>query len=220
MTIKYKNIKVIAFDFDGVLVDSLHHNIAITNAACSKFNSKKDVTVEDLQNIDRMAFDDVAELIGVPRENFKLCLEQINRQLVETYDSLLPFPGIMEALNTLSQTNLHLIIVTHNTQLAVNAFLEKHKVLNYFSLIMGAETPGEKAEKLASAGKKLNVSSNEIIMIGDSAGDITSAIEAEVIPIGVAWGFQKPKKLIAAGAAKILKKSREIAYIKHNGINN
>lgn len=205
------NMKLIAFDFDGVLVDSLIHNLHITNTVCRKFGSVKDVTVEDLQNIDRMAFDDVAEFIGVPKEKFPPCLDLINKQLVETYDALLPFPGIETALQTLSRSSLKLIIVTHNTQFAVNAFLDKYALYSYFTLVLGAETQGEKAEKLVNALNQLNISPDEAIMIGDSVGDIQSAISSEVTPIGVAWGFQNPEKLTNAGAVKILQTPAEIA---------
>lgn len=209
--IDYKKLKLIAFDFDGVLVDSLYHNMQITNTACRQFGAEKEVTAVDLQNIDRMAFDDVAEFIGVPRENFKPCLDLINRQLVETYDSLLPFPGIEEALKVLSGSGLKLIIVTHNTEYAVNAFLDKYDLRSFFTLVLGAETAGEKAAKLANGLKELNISPEESVMIGDSVGDIKSAIAAEVIPFGVAWGFQNAEKLANAGAEEILQNPAEIA---------
>ena len=209
--IENKNIKLIAFDFDGVLVDSLRHNIKITNTACGKFGSVKDVTVEDLQKIDRMAFDDVAELIGVPKENFKPCLDLINQQLVATYDALLPFPGIEDSLRILSKSSILTIIVTHNTEFAVNAFLKKYNMSDFFAQVMGAETKGEKAAKLAIAAKEFHIATKEMIMVGDSAGDMTSAVEAGALPIGVTWGFQKPEKLISAGAVRILNTPHEIA---------
>ena len=211
MTINYKKTALIAFDFDGVIVDSLQHNIKITNAACCKFGALRDVTVEDLQKIDRMAFYDVAKLIGVPEENFKPCLDLINQQLVTTYNSLIPFPGIEESLHILSESSLHLIIVTHNTEFAVNAFLKKQNMSTYFTMVMGAETKGEKSAKLASAAKEFQILPEEMIMIGDSAGDIRDAVKAGALPVGVAWGFQKPDKLLSAGAVKILNTPDEIA---------
>jgi len=215
MNTDYKSIKIIAFDFDGVLVDSMQHNMHITNIVCREFGSQRDVTEDDLQNIARMSFDDIAELIGVPRKNFKPCLVEIDKLILETYDSLFPFSGILDALKELSKTNVSLIIVTHNTQCVVNAFLKKYNIKEYFSLVMGAETKGEKAAKLAAAAGKFNISPEEIIMIGDSAGDITSAIKVKAIPVGVAWGFQKSEKLIGAGAVKILQTPQEIATINY-----
>lgn len=207
----YKKIKLIAFDFDGVLVDSLRHNMQITNIACRQFGSVKDVTVEDLQTIDRMAFDSVAEFIGVPQDNFKPCLELINKQLVETYDELHPFPGIEKSLQILTESGLILIIVTHNTQFAVKAFLEKYELSKCFKLVLGAEAPGEKDAKLANGLKELNISPDEAVMIGDSVGDIQSAIAADVLPCGVSWGFQNAEKLMKAGAVEILQSPEEIA---------
>lgn len=207
----YRKIQLIAFDFDGVIVDSLLHNIRITNKACHQFGSKQEVTVAALQEINEMSFDAVAEYIGVPRENFKPCLELINQQLVETYDDLLPFPGIEQAIRILADTGKQLIIVTHNTEFAVNAFLEKYDLVSCFDLVLGAETKGEKPEKLAKGLKELDMTPEMAIMIGDSVGDIHSAIEASVRPLGVAWGFQKADRLSKAGAEVILQTPEDIA---------
>jgi len=209
----YRNIKLIAFDFDGVLIDSLHHNIQITNAVCRKFGSIKDITAEDLQNIDQMSFENVAEFIGVPKDNFKPCLKLINQCLVDTYDTLLPFPGIESALQKLALCEIKLIIVTHNTQLAVDAFLRIKKLRAYFDMILGTETEGGKDEKLINAMSEFNIAPHESMMIGDSVSDIVSAIKADVFPVGVAWGFQKPEKLRDAGAAAILLKTDDIATV-------
>lgn len=208
---KTETIKLIAFDFDGVIVDSLRHNMQITNNACRQYGSLKDVTEKDLQQINQMSFDAVAEFIGVPRENFKPCLELINKQLVETYDALLPFPRIKEVLSKLADAGLTLIIVTHNTQYAVNAFLEKYDMASCFSLVLGAETPGEKDIKLTNGLKKLNIEPENAIMIGDSVGDIQNSIAAKVTPFGVAWGFQNAGKLSQAGAVEILQTPEDIA---------
>ena len=55
-----------------------------------------------------MAFDAVAEYIGVPRKNFAPCLEMINKQLIATYDSLVPFPGVQSAIEKLYNSILNI----------------------------------------------------------------------------------------------------------------
>ena len=205
------NLKVVAFDFDGVLVDSLTHNLEITNSVCKRFGAKKAITSEDLQEINAMSFDAVARFMGVPEDNFDECLKIINKHLVDTYDKLLPFDGINDAIERLYNSSLKLIIVTHNTELAVSAFLKKYNLLRYFTMILGAETLGDKDKKLLYAMDELNISPNEIVMLGDSVGDITTAMKVDVIPIGVSWGFQKAERLSSVGAKIILQKTSDIA---------
>ncbi len=197
-------IKLAAFDFDGVLIDSLDHNIRVTNDACSLFGAAREISKSDLQQIDRMAFDDVARFVGVPQKHFQECLAIINRKLVETYHSLKPFDGIPEAMQKISKTKITTAIVTHNTSLAVDAFLAAHGMTELFNIILGAEDEGEKDHKLTSLCKKFSVNPAEAVMIGDSVGDIQSAIAAQLTPIGVSWGFQNQKKLLNAGAKIIL----------------
>lgn len=216
LSYEWDNIKVVAFDFDGVLVDSLIHNLDITNSVCKEFGAKKAITVEDLQQIDAMSFDAVARFMGVPEDNFEGCLKIINKHLVDTYDQLLPFDGIDKAIEILHNSSMKLIIVTHNTEFAVSAFLKNHNLLKYFTMILGTETLGDKDKKLLYAMDELNVSPNEIVMIGDSVGDITKAIDVDVIPIGVSWGFQKAERLSSVGAKLILQKTSDIAIFANH----
>lgn len=208
-----KKLKLIAFDFDGVIVDSLNHNIEITNKTCLEHGCLKGISIADLQEIDEMSFNAVAVIMGLPQDKFKPCLEEINRQLVATYEGLQPFPGICNVIKRLDISGISSIIVTHNTEYAVNSFLKKHDIFSNFKLVYGAETEGEKAEKLAKALKELSIQPDEVVMIGDSVGDIQSSIAAGVVPLGVEWGFQNAEKLSRAGAVKILKKPEDIAKL-------
>lgn len=209
----YKNLKVVAFDFDGVLADSLLHNIKIINRVCRNLGSKKDVTPEDLQKINSMSFKAVAEYIGVPKRNFAECLKSINIRLGETHNLLIPFPGIDNAIQKIFEAGLQLIIVTHNSEPVVTAFLEQYKLLPFFKMVLGSEFSADKDIKLSFAMKELKISNEEIIMVGDSVGDIATAIDVNVTPIGVAWGFQKHERLLSAGAVDIFQTPNDIIEI-------
>jgi phosphoglycolate phosphatase len=204
------DLKLIAFDFDGVIVDSLEQNIKITNEVCGKFGAEVQVTKDFLQSVEYMSFDNIAEKIRLPYKYFKPALDEINHKLVESYNMLTPFEGIFETLSNLYKLNIHLDINTHNTIKAVEPFLRKFNMLYFFSEILAAETPGDKAEKMFTVLDNSQICSCSAMLIGDSSGDIKDALSAGVIPAGVSWGFQNPEKLEKTGATIIFNNPEEI----------
>ena len=216
MNAKYK-FNLIAFDFDGVIVDSLAQNIKITNEVCGKYGAEIEVTKNLLQSVDCMSFDSIATKIKLPLNNFKIALQEINDKLVASYDTLMPFDGIFDTLKNLYDVDIEMIINTHNTVHAVDAFLRKHNMLYFFSDILGAETPGDKSEKMFLALENSQLCSCNAMLIGDSVSDIKNALTAGVKPAGVSWGFQNPEKLQAAGADIIFETPSDISefIIKH-----
>jgi len=207
---KFPDIKLIAFDFDGVIADSLQENIKTTNIACSKFGAEKTVNKDLLQNIDCMAFNTIAEKIKLPPHNYDKALNLINSMLSNSYLNIQPFAGIPEILHELYLNDMQMIIITHNTEKTVALFLEKYNLNNYFSNVLGAESPGGKDFKLMITLENEALCPCSAMMIGDSAGDMHDAIAADVIPCGVAWGFQSKQKLLQAGADIVFQKPYEI----------
>ena len=210
MNTKHK-FSLIAFDFDGVIVDSLDLNIKITNDVCGKLGAEIKVTKDLLQSVDCMSFDSIATKIKLPLTNFKIALQEINDKLVDSYNMLMPFNGIFDTLNNLYEADIEMIINTHNTVHAVDAFLRKHNMLYFFSDILGAETPGDKSEKMSLALENSQLCSCSAILIGDSASDIKNALTAGVKAAGVSWGFQNPEKLEKAGADIIFETPSDIS---------
>jgi phosphoglycolate phosphatase len=203
-------VKLIAFDFDGVIADSLNENIKITNIVCSKLGAEINVTPDLLQSVDCMSFDAIAAKIKLPHVHYSEALKQINKMLVASYCNIKPFEGICEVISELYDRKIHIIINTHNTVDAVKPFLKKHDLHHYFSEIFGAETPGGKDEKMMIALENNSLCSCSAMLIGDSVGDITDAQGAGVIPAGVAWGFQSEDKLLNAGAEIIFQTPADI----------
>jgi phosphoglycolate phosphatase len=194
------SFKLIAFDFDGVIADSLNENIRITNKVCSELGAEINVTSQLLQSVDCMSFETIAEKIKLPEKHYTEALKQINELLVESYIRIKPFEGIAEVISELYHNNIQIIINTHNTENAVKPFLRKENLLHYFSDILGAEVPGGKDEKMLTALENSSLCSCNAMLIGDSAGDMADAEAAGVFPAGVAWGFHNEKKLRNAGA--------------------
>ena len=204
-------ISLFFLDFDGVIIDSLDLNLKITNRCCIAFGASKELTVDDIQNIDSIVFEDAAALTNLPKENYNKCLKEINLQINNCYENLNPFPGIKTTLKKLHSINKDISIITNNTEYGVKKFLKQHNLFDIFSFIHGAETDGDKTSKIRKISEKSCLPESSMAMFGDSAGDIAAAKSAGITAVGVSWGYQPVEKLIHAGADFIVNSPEEIA---------
>jgi len=188
----------LAFDYDGMLVDSLSANLEITNEVCVGLTGCRPVERSDIENLDRMSFQEIAEVLGIPSGDVGRCLEEINRRIVESYPGLDFFPGMEDVLRVLRGEGWDLYVVTHNTEVAVAGFLEMKGARGWFSGLLGAETGGSKDAKLASLAESRGADPAVCAMFGDSVGDIESAKGAGVVSVGVSWGYQSRSRLLDA----------------------
>ena len=194
----------IAFDYDGVIVDSLAANLAITNEACVGLTGCRPVTRDDIEVADRMSFSAIADIIGVPPAARRECLDLINERLAEAYVDLDFFPGMEGTLRRLRAAGRKLYVVTHNTEIAVRGFLEMKGATDIFDDILGAEARMEKADKLSGLVAANRVPASSCMMVGDSVGDLESAKLAGVVAVGVSWGYQSRERLAMVGPDLIL----------------
>ena len=193
-----KNNRLIAFDYDGVIVDSMKVNREITNAVCGKFADVRKITRDDIENLDQMSFQEVAKIIGISDDILPACLLEINRRVVESYPDLSIFNGMRQLIEKLARENHILAVVTHNTEKAVHLFLKKHGIKNCFTYIMGAEQKKSKREMLKLLRETNEIPDENFFMIGDSVGDIREAKAANFRPVAVSWGYQSIERLSSA----------------------
>ena len=210
--------KLVAFDYDGVIVDSMSLNRQITNSVCSELVPEaRTITQDDIENLNHMSFQEVSKIVGVPDEMIPSCLKLINKRLVEAYSTLSLFDGIPELVQHLADEGHVIAVVTHNTEKAVYSLMKKYRIDGCFSMILGAESDGEKGEKLMRLQNEFAISPELTFMIGDSVGDIREAKLANARSIAVEWGFQSIKRLKTCNPDFIVGTPEEIKEIVRRG---
>jgi phosphoglycolate phosphatase len=203
--------KLVAFDYDGVIVDSLKVNRQITNDACRELvKGVREITQDDIENLNHMSFQEVAKVIGVPSELIPECLKLINERLVASYSQLSLFDGITNLVKQLSEDGYLVAIVTHNTEAAVHSLMRNSGIDQFFCAVLGAETDGEKGDKLKLLQERFEITAENTYMIGDSVGDIREAKLAGAKAIAVSWGFQSLKRLKTCDPDFIVETPKEI----------
>ena len=185
-----------ALDYDGVLVDSMEHNLAASQRACARIGHTRLPTREDVVAADTMTFEAVALSIGIPPARMPEFLRHLGRELKAGPSQPAVFAGIDEAAKRLALV-CTLAVVTANRRDIVAERLREAGIEQYFALVLGLEAPGSKVDKLRHAAARIGVPTSSVLMVGDCVSDIRAARAAGARAVAVTWGFHPRDRLLA-----------------------
>ncbi|AFY82608.1 HAD-IA family hydrolase [Oscillatoria acuminata] len=181
-------VKIILFDFDGTIADTLDSIVKITNRLAGEFGYKK-TTQEDVEYMRNMNSMQIIKTSGIPIFKLPFLLQMVKLELNHEIQNLKPISGMFEALQVLSNKDYKLGIVTSNSLENVKGFLERNEMSKFFSFIHAGSTLFGKNKVIKSFLKKEGISPEKVIYVGDETRDIEAARKAKIQVIAVSWGF-------------------------------
>ncbi len=216
------DIKVIIFDLDGTLLNTLDDLADSTNFALSKFN----YPTRSIEEIRTFVGNGVAKLIeraipdGRNNPNFDKCLEIFKQHYsINKYNKTAPYNNIINLLMELKEKNYKIAVVSNKFDLAVKELCEKY-FPNLIDIAIG-ENEAEGINKKPAPDtvnlvlQQLGLTSNQAIYVGDSDVDILTAKNSNMPCISVTWGFRDREFLINNNAQIIINTPKEIIdYLK------
>lgn len=204
-------LRLVVFDVDGTLVDSLGHIVAAMTEAFTRTGLPAPVE------------EDVRAIVGLslPVAVARLLPEVSSRDhaaLVDAYraawiaqgragNAAPLFPGARAVLDRLSQAPSVLLgIATGKSRRGLLNLIEVHGLSGHFSTIQTADHHPSKPHPamLAAALAETGVGAAGAVIVGDTTYDIEMAAAAGVAGLGVAWGCHPPAALVAAGAKGVV----------------
>lgn len=188
--------KVVVFDFDGTLVDSVQD---VANSIAYAAQTVADLTPEQTPTFEQVLPHMGRHLADMFQELLPLEKHSLIDQCVQTYRlhyranctrTTVPFPGILELLTELKSRGVRLAIASNKTQPVITYVVNKLGMTNYFDHIQGiANFPGKPApDMLFTVLQKLEVNLEEAVMVGDTDNDVFCAQKAGVTVCAVGWG--------------------------------
>jgi phosphoglycolate phosphatase len=183
--------RVLIFDYDGTILDSLEVFIKNFINACKKNGFEKiDSKAKFLKLFEKNLYDGMIDF-GVNKEKIPKILEDLKRDLSKDMIKLQLFGGVKEMLKELSKEN-KMIIITSNVTKVVEDSL-KSKNINCFEEVIGADKETSKVKKIESVKSKFK--NYEYFYIGDTKGDMLEGKKAGAKTIAAAWGWHNKRKL-------------------------
>lgn len=131
-------------------------------------------------------------------------------QTVGLYENEI-YDGMADLLKTLKEGGCRLAVASSKPTVFVKKILEHFDVVQYFDVVVGSELDGSRAKKeevvqeaLRQLDPKGQVSSGQMVMIGDRYFDVQGAKAHHLDSIGVAYGYAAEVELQQAGATFVV----------------
>jgi len=209
--------KIIIFDLDGTLLNTLNDLADSTNYALERLGYPKR-TVEEVCNF---VGNGVAKLIeralpgGEGNADYEKCLEIFKTNYSQNmYNKTAPYDGIIDMLKDLRSAGCHIAVVSNKFDAAVKELCSKYFPGLIDVAIGENEACGIKKkpapDTIIAAVESFCGKIEDCIYIGDSDVDIMSAKNSGMPCISVTWGFRKREFLIKHGARVIVDKPEEV----------
>jgi len=141
-------------------------------------------------------------LFGLNERNTALAVEHFRNYFGEKglYENL-PYPGISELLEGLHHSGKRIYVVTSKLEKFAKIIIRHFEFDKYIDDVIGAEASGKhsaKGQLIAQLLERYQIRPLEqVVMIGDTAYDLTGAKENGIASIAVTYGFGTSEALQA-----------------------
>ena len=209
--------KLIIFDLDGTLLDTIADLAVSTNHALTHLGHP----THEEKTIRTFVGNGINKLLerSLPEsERTETNLMRMREYFIPYYDAhnadfSTPYPGIVALLETLQAKGMMIAVASNKYQEATEK-LVKH----YFPTIRFVEVLGQREGIPVKPDpgivydilKKANISQEDTLYVGDSGVDMQTALNAGVDAVGVSWGFRPRAELEDFCPKGIVNKAEEL----------
>lgn len=201
--------RVIAFDFDGVIADTLDAYFPVFQACCAELGFRGPATLEAF--LDVFDHNAVKGLIraGVPFYKLKRLGRTLAPRVATLNQEVAPFPGI-PALMQVLVARYPVYVVTSNVTEATTQFMARHGMEGLEDVI-GADREASKIKKLRRIRKRHRGAA--VWYIGDTRGDMVEARRAGTTAVAACWGWHSEARLSAAKPHYLVQSPEELGAL-------
>lgn len=213
----FNNKKLLIFDLDGTLADTIGAIADGVNMALTHFSyptKTEDEVRRAIGNGARMLVKRLMpETEAEDDEKVSKVLACYNKMYEKTYlHTTEMYDGIEETVHKLIESGLTVAVFSNKQDAYVKGLVDQFFKNGEVTVARGQTDIPIKPDP---AGVKLildqlGVSPSECIFVGDSGVDLKTAQNSEMDFIGVAWGFCGRKELLELGADTVVDKPQEI----------
>ena len=197
----FENIKLIAFDLDGTLLDSVPDLARAVDLAMQDVGYPR-VTLEQASHwigngadvlVSRALSQSVTVQEGLDPELIKQARARLDHHYHDGGHKLSHlYPKVKETLEALHQQGYTLALVTNKPAQFVPELLEQHQLTHLFVDVIGGDTFVEKKPNPFALNwllDKYQLTPSEMLMVGDSRNDIQAAKAAGCRSFGLTYGY-------------------------------
>ncbi|WP_270488244.1 HAD family hydrolase [Butyricimonas synergistica] len=213
-------IKLVIFDLDGTLLNSLEDLAASTNYALRRYGYPEHELPAYRyfvgNGIDKLLERALPDAVRTPENVMKIKEDFVAYYAVHKADFTAPYAGIPELLGELKRQGILLAVASNKYHEATVALIPAYFGEGLFDFVFGQREgiaikpdPTIVYDIIKAAG----VRKEEVLYVGDSGVDMQTAVNSGVTSVGVTWGFRDREELLANGACHVAESPLDILAI-------
>lgn len=202
------NRKLIIFDFDGTLADTLPVFLQVFDDAADKYGFKRfdPSRRQALRDLDARQ---LMTLHQVPLWKLPAIANFMRASMGRNIDGIRLFDGMDQALRALKAQGVQLTIVSSNSRSNVLTILGPETAALFSQFECGASLFG-KLPKIRKVLAATGVAREHVMLIGDEIRDAKVSAEAGIAFGAVAWGFNNIDALIAEQPQQVFRQVADL----------
>ena len=187
-------VKLLIFDLDGTLIDSLPDLASATNHMRQRFQlpalsaeAVRGLVGQGARSLVERALPDRGD--GEVEEGLEIFL---GYNLLHIADQTRLYPGVVETLQALDGLGINLCVLSNKNVALCREVLSQLKIARFFPKVFGADSfPFRKPspEPVLAILEEFAVAPGECILVGDSINDIAAGGGAGVVTVGCSYGY-------------------------------
>lgn len=187
-------IKLIIFDYDGVIVDSFPNVYEVYKIICDRLGKQCPERIEDFKKIYGHSSSECYSQLGFTEE------ERVKGNIIFKEEIIkkepIAYKGIAEVLNLLHR-NYKLVLISSNYKEEVEQKVEKLGFRELFDFILAKESHigrFEKTESIKKIIEDLEIKPDEVLLVGDRNVDFIEGSAAglkNILLVDYGWGYNQ-----------------------------
>ncbi|TFI55676.1 HAD family hydrolase [Mastigocladus laminosus UU774] len=207
--------KVIIFDFDGTIADTVDALVSVANRLAEEFGYVQ-ITPEELNLLRNLTSREIINYSGISVFRIPFLVKKVKGELKRKIPELKPIAGMKEALIDLKNAGHHLGIITSNSKDNVTEFLKINELDNLFEFIYSGVTIFGKTTIINNVLRQKQIKVEEVIYVGDETRDIEASKKSNIKVVAVTWGFNSPEVLAKQKPNYLIHHPSELLEVVNN----
>lgn len=188
--------RILIFDFDGTIADTLGETRRIFNQMAPDFGLRQ-VEEHELDHLRHLSLKQLLAHLDIPKRRVPALISRGTGMMRGNLSQLKLIDGMPEVILELRRHVQSFGILTSNVTANVDLFLRNHGLREPFDFISSTSKLTGKAKHLRAIRKTFSLRPEEMLYIGDELRDVKASRKAGIPIAAVTWGFNSRESLEA-----------------------
>lgn len=193
--------KLVVWDFDGTLADSLSATVGIFNRLAPELGYKPIADVPAARSLTTRQF---LREHGISLWRLPRLVRKYREAAAADADKLKLFPGLAGVLAGLHAGGVRLGVLSSNKEDNIRRCLRANGTEDAFRFVVGYPRLFGKAKALRRILRAERVAKADVLYVGDEVRDVEAAKKAGIAVAAVTWGFHAESLLRASEPDHVL----------------